>query len=64
MALPHWSSDDARIVGDVALAGLLAPVFRLVLVKAFFEPAAIWLGQMRWRKADELTGDRLPDWFK
>lgn len=61
--MPHWTGDDVRIVGDIIFGSLLAGGLRLVVVKAFIEPAAIYVGQVAYRRADALTGDRLPDWF-
>lgn len=61
MAAPHWSSDDARIVGDVVLASLLAGGARMVLLKAFVEPIAAAVGRRGWAWADRLLGDRLPN---
>jgi len=58
-----WSTDDVRIVGDVVLASLIAGGARLVLVKAFIEPAAVWLGQRGYRWVDSMLGDRLPNLF-
>jgi hypothetical protein len=59
-----WSIDDVRIVGDIVVGSLLARVLTLIAMKAFIEPAAIWTGKWGYRKADELSGDRLPDFFK
>lgn len=61
--MPHWTGDDVRIVGDIIFGSLLAGVLRLVVVKAFLEPAAIFVGQTIYRRADQLSGDRLPNWF-
>lgn len=58
-----WTVDDLRIVGDIIVGSLLAGGLRLVVVKAFLEPAAVWLGQRGYRGLDRLTGDRLPDLF-
>lgn len=59
----NWSSDDARIIGDIVVGSLLASTLRLIVVKAFLEPAAAWAGQFAYRSADTLMGDRLPDLF-
>ena len=59
----HWSWDDLRIVGDIVLGSLLAGGLRLVVLKAFVEPAATSIGQHGYRQADKLLGDRLPDLF-
>ena len=57
-----WGGDDVRIVGDIVVGSLLASGLRLVVLKAFLEPAATFIGQQAYRKADEALGDRLPDW--
>jgi len=54
---------DVRIISDIIAASLLVSLIRLVFVKAFLEPAAIWFGQNAYRKADALLGDKLPDWM-
>lgn len=59
----HWGWDDLRIVGDIVLGTLLAGGLRLVVMKAFLEPAAMFLGQRAYRQADKALGDRLPDFF-
>lgn len=59
----HWDWDDLRIVGDIVLGSLLASGLRMVVLKAFIEPAAAALGQRAYRKADAALGDRLPDFF-
>jgi hypothetical protein len=59
----HWGWDDLRIVGDIVLGSLLAGGLRLVVMKAFLEPAAMFLGQRAYRQADKALGDRLPDLF-
>lgn len=56
--------EDVRIVGDVVIASLLASGLRLVVAKAFLEPAAVWLGRHGYRRLDAATGDRLPDLFQ
>lgn len=61
MAAPHWTVDDARIVGDVVLASLLAGGVRMIVLKAFIEPIAAAIGRGGWRRLDRLLGDRLPD---
>ena len=57
-----WGHDDVRIVGDIVLGSLLASGLRLVVLKAFLEPAAAFIGQQAYRRADRALGDRLPDW--
>lgn len=64
MNLPHWATDDVRIIGDIVVGSLLAGGLRLVVVKAFMEPMAVWIGQRGYRQLDRMTGDRLPDWFE
>jgi hypothetical protein len=59
----HWGWDDVRIVGDILIGSLLASGVRLVVVKAFLEPAAVFIGQRAYRGVDRLSGDRLPDLF-
>lgn len=58
----HWGGDDVRIVGDIVVGSLLASALRLVVIKAFLEPAAAYIGQEAYRRADRALGDRLPDW--
>jgi hypothetical protein len=60
----HWTWDDLRIIGDIVLGSLIASGLRLVVVKAFLEPAAVFIGQHAYRRMDQLTGDRLPDLFR
>ena len=57
-----WGGDDVRIVGDIVVGSLLASALRLVVIKAFLEPAAAYIGQEAYRRADRALGDRLPDW--
>lgn len=59
-----WSTDDVRVVGDIIVGSLLASGLRLVVLKAFLEPAATFVGQQAYRRADKALGDRLPDLFK
>lgn len=59
-----WSSDDVRIIGDIVVGSLLASGVRLVVVKALVEPAAVYVGQMVYRRADDALGGRLPDVFR
>jgi hypothetical protein len=61
MAAPHWTVDDARIIGDVVLASLLAGGVRMIALKAFIEPVAAAIGRRGWSWLDRLLGDRLPD---
>ena len=57
-----WGGDDVRIVGDIVVGSLLASGLRLIVVKAFLEPAAMFIGREAYRRADRALGDRLPDW--
>lgn len=57
----HWSVDDIRIVGDIIAGSLLAGALRLIVLKAFLEPLAVYVGQKAYRRADKALGDRLPD---
>lgn len=59
----HWGWDDLRIVGDIVLGSLLAGGLRLVVMKAFLEPAAMFIGRRAYRRVDAALGDRLPDFF-
>lgn len=58
----HFSLDDIRIVLDIICGSILASGVRLVIMKAFLEPAAHWVGVEAYRYADRSLGDRLPDW--
>lgn len=59
----RWTLDDIRIVGDIIVGSLLAGGIRMVILKAFLEPAATFIGQQAYRRVDVAVGDRLPDWF-
>jgi hypothetical protein len=59
----EWSMDDIRIVGDIIAGSLLAGVLRLILMKAFIEPAAIFVGKYAYRAADKAVQGKLPDLF-
>ena len=59
----HWGWDDLRIVGDIVLGSLLTSGLRLVVTKAFLEPAAVAIGQRAYKQADKALGGRLPDVF-
>lgn len=52
---------DLHVIADVLLASLLAPAVRLIVMKAFLEPAAGWAGRRGWNALDRLLNDRLPD---
>ena len=56
-----WSVDDIRIVSDIIAGSLLAGALRLIVLKAFLEPVATYIGQSVYRRADRAVGDRLPD---
>jgi hypothetical protein len=57
----HWGWDDLRIIGDIIAGSLLAGALRLIVMKAFLEPVAAYIGQQAYRRADKAMGDRLPD---
>lgn len=57
----HWTLDDLRIIGDIIAGSLLAGALRLIVLKAFLEPVAAYIGQQAYRRADKALGDRLPD---
>lgn len=59
----HWGWDDLRIVGDIVVGSLLASAVRLIAAKAFLEPLAVWAGRSLYRRADDLTGGALPDFW-
>ena len=61
--MPTWTADDLRIVGDIVFGSLLAGSLRLIVLKAFLEPAATFIGQRAYRQVDNALGDRLPDWM-
>lgn len=56
-----WGADDIRIIGDIIAGSLLAGTLRLIVVKAFLEPAATFVGQRAYQRADKMLNDRLPD---
>jgi len=60
----HWSRDDVRIIGDIIAGSLLAGALRLIVVKAFLEPAALFVGRHAYRRVDDAMGGRLPDVFR
>jgi len=57
----HWSADDIRIVGDIVAGSLLAGTLRLIVLKAFLEPVATYIGQTAYKRAEQALGTRLPD---
>ena len=61
--MPHWTSDDGRIIGDIVLGSLAYRLLALIAVKAFLEPAAVFIGQRGYRAVDRAVGDRLPNFF-
>jgi hypothetical protein len=60
----NWGLDDVRIVGDIVVGSLLASGLRLVVLKALLEPAAVFVGQRIYRRADDAIGGRLPDFLR
>jgi hypothetical protein len=58
-----WGIEDVRIVGDIVIGSLLANGLRLIVVKAFIEPTAVYLGRKAYRQADKALGGALPDWI-
>jgi hypothetical protein len=54
---------DLHLVADVVIGTLLAGGLRLILLKAFLEPAAAFIGRRAYQRADKALGDRLPDWI-
>ena len=54
--------DDARIIGDLLLASLLAGGVRVLAMEAM-RPVARWASRRGWWRLDRLAGDRLPDSF-
>lgn len=64
--MPHWTSDDARLIVDglaVATGALLIRGLTMLVIETYVKPALIWLGKHGYRKTDKLTGGRLPDLF-
>lgn len=55
------TTDDGRIITDIVLGSLLAGGVRLIVLKAFLEPAAFWAGRRGWHFLDSILGGRLPD---
>jgi hypothetical protein len=55
------TATDLHTVADVVIGSLIAGGLRLVLLKAFIEPAAVFIGRGAYRRVDEVLGDRLPD---
>lgn len=56
-----WGWDDLRIIGDIIAGSMLAGALRLIVLKAFLEPVATFIGRQAYRRADKALGDRLPD---
>jgi hypothetical protein len=56
-----WSWDDLRIIADIVAGSLLAGALRLIVLKAFLEPVAAFVGQQAYNRADRALGDRLPN---
>jgi hypothetical protein len=64
--MPTWGPDDIRLIGDglaVAVGALLLRGLSMLIIEAYIKPALIWIGRSGYRRLDELSGDRLPDWF-
>jgi hypothetical protein len=57
------TSADLHLVADVVIGTLLAGGLRLILLKAFLEPAAAFIGRRAYQRVDKALGDRLPDWI-
>jgi hypothetical protein len=55
------TSADLHLVADVVIGTLLAGGLRLILLKAFLEPAAVFIGRGAYRRVDQALGDRLPN---
>jgi hypothetical protein len=55
------TSADLHLVADVVIGTLLAGALRLVVLKAFIEPAAVFIGRGAYRRVDQALGDRLPN---
>ena len=57
-------TDDARIVADIVVGGLLArwlgAALQLIVLKALIKPAAVWAGRSPYRWLDRLLGGVLP----
>jgi hypothetical protein len=57
-------ADDTRIVADIVVGSLLArwlpAAVKLIALKAFIEPAAVWAGRSKYRWLNQLAGGRLP----
>ena len=63
---PHWGAEDVRLILDglaVATGALLIRGLAMLAVETYIKPALIWFGERTYRRADKLTGDRLPDFF-
>jgi hypothetical protein len=56
-----WTWDDGRIIVDIVVGSLIAGGLRLIVLKAFIEPAAVWAGRKGYHHLDRLLGNRLPD---
>jgi hypothetical protein len=64
--MPHWTADDARLIIDglaVATGALIIRSIGMLVTETYVKPALIWLGRRGYKKADRLTGDRLPNFF-
>lgn len=64
--MPRWTGDDVRIIVDglaVVTGGLILRALAMLAVETYIKPALIWLGIRAYQNADQLSGDRLPDFF-
>lgn len=57
-----WGPDDARFIRD-GVALLLIRAAGILAIESYIKPALIWLGHKTYKRADKLSGDRLPDFF-
>lgn len=62
MTAPAWLADEARLTAAITFASLLASGLRLIIMKAFLEPAAVFIGRTIYRRANHLAGNQMPNW--
>lgn len=58
--------NDLRLIADNTIAVIVALLLRALAIMAmetYIKPALIWIGERTYRRADALSGDRLPDLF-
>lgn len=55
-----FTPSDLHTILIFTISSMFVSVLRLILVKGVLEPAAVWAFKAGYRKADEMTGDRLP----